>query len=61
MIAVIFEVELKSDGKVEYLEIAAEPKTLLVEMQGFMALWDLPWLPTTCSVSRSFQKTCSFL
>jgi len=38
MIAVIFEVELKPDGKAEYLEIAAELKVLLDELEGFISI-----------------------
>lgn len=38
MHAVIFEVELKLDGKDEYLEIAAQLKALLSTIDGFISI-----------------------
>lgn len=37
MIAVIFEVSPKQEGKAEYLEVAAELKTMLEQMDGFIS------------------------
>ncbi len=38
MIAVIFEVEPKPDGRQEYLDIAAELRPLLQEIDGFISI-----------------------
>ena len=38
MIAVIFEVTLKENGKDRYLEIAGDLKVLLSEMDGFISI-----------------------
>ncbi|GGI73473.1 hypothetical protein GCM10007978_09020 [Shewanella hanedai] len=38
MIAVIFEVNLKSDGMLEYFNIAAELATQLSEIDGFISI-----------------------
>ena len=38
MIAVIFELEPKDEGKEEYFEIAGELKSILSEMEGFISI-----------------------
>ncbi|WP_166416484.1 antibiotic biosynthesis monooxygenase family protein [Cochlodiniinecator piscidefendens] len=38
MIAVLFEVELAEDGKADYLDIAAEMRPLLNEIDGFISV-----------------------
>ncbi|WP_028767743.1 antibiotic biosynthesis monooxygenase family protein [Shewanella fidelis] len=38
MIAVIFEVHISEDKKAEYLDIAAELKPLLVDIDGFISI-----------------------
>lgn len=38
MYAVIFEVEVKEEGKEQYLKIAAKLKEQLVKMEGFLSI-----------------------
>lgn len=38
MYAVIFEVEIKEEGKKEYLQIAARLKEQLIKMKGFISI-----------------------